>query len=62
MEQSISFHKFDQEQIWKHTARRRQAKGIKQINLPETQEWLFSTDLDYEIDQLLTRMETNQCH
>jgi hypothetical protein len=62
MEQLKGFTDFDQEQSWKRLSLRRRSKGIKHIQLPETQEWVFSTDLDEEIDNLLTKLETTPCH
>ncbi len=62
MKQLISFIEFDREQSWKYIARKRKSKKIKQIKLPETQTWMFSTDLDEEIDNLLTKLESIPCH
>jgi hypothetical protein len=62
MEQLKGFTDFDQEQSWKRLSLRRKQQGIRCIQLAETQEWLFSTDLDEEIDNLLTKLETTPCH
>lgn len=52
MEQLSGFQQFDEEQSWKRLTRQRIARGITRLNLPETQDYVFSTDLDDEIDQL----------
>jgi hypothetical protein len=62
MKQLTGFTDFDQEQLWKHTAKKRQSKGIKHIQLSETQEWMFFTDLDEEIDLLTCKLEAISCH
>lgn len=62
MEQLKGFHNFDQEQSWKAIARQRHQKGIKALDIPETQEWLFSTDLDEEIDSLSAKLEVSPCY
>ena len=69
MEQLTGFHnnfdqfnQFDREQSWKRISLRRRSKGIKRIQIPETQEWMFSTDLDEEIDMLTRKLEATPCH
>jgi len=62
MEQYEGFQQFDYDRQLRHFAIKRQAKGIKQISLPETESWMFSTDLDNEIDLLTRKLEANQCH
>ena len=52
MEQLSGFQQFDEEQSWKRLTLKRRARGITKLRRPETQEYLFSTDLDDEIDQL----------
>ncbi len=67
MKQSESFHSdgfqnFDNEQQMKHRARLRHAKAVRYIPISETQEWMFSTDLDEAIDRLTSRLEVQSCH
>jgi len=62
MEQSNSFHDFDHERYLRRLAIQRQNKGIQSIERPESEDWLFSTDLDNEIDLLTSKLEVNQCH
>lgn len=62
MKQSNSFQNFDHEQEIKHRARKRIAKSVRYIPVPETQDWLFTTDLDEAIEQLTSRLEVISCH
>jgi len=62
MEQYEGFQNFDQEQQMKRRAIQRRRKGIQQLNQPESENWLFSTDLDQEIDWLTNKLEATSCH
>lgn len=62
MKQLDGFQNFDYEQTLKRRARKRQAKSIRSIPVPETQDWMFLTDLDEAIDQLTCQLEVQSCH
>lgn len=62
MKQSDSFQNFDSEQQLRRIAIRRHSKAVRCIPVPETQEWVFTTDLDEEIDRLSASLEEVTCH
>lgn len=59
---SDNYQSFDNEQHLRRLARKRIAKSVRCIPVPETQDWMFLTDLDEAIDQLTCQLEVQSCH